>query len=138
MNERHLQGAVIDLCKLYGIAWYHTYDSRNSVAGWPDLALCGAGGFMLRELKTERGELTSDQDEWGFRLRNAGVNWDVWRPDDLRSGRIERELTAIRGPRIAPREPGKPCVRCGQSPRRPGGALCPFCDEKVDELVATL
>lgn len=110
MNERQFQGAVIDLCKLYGIAWYHTYDSRNSVAGWPDLALCGAGGFMLRELKTERGELTSDQDEWGFRLRNAGVNWDVWRPADLRSGRIERELMAIR--RSAPMPPRVQADRC--------------------------
>jgi hypothetical protein len=141
MNERQFQGAVIDLCKLYGIAWYHTYDSRNSVPGWPDLALCGPGGFMLRELKTDRGELTSDQDEWGFMLRNAGVNWDVWRPGDLHSGRIERELMAISGPRldlVVPPEPGKPCVRCGQLPRQPDGALCVRCDEKVDELVAAL
>src|SRR5262249_26560390 len=32
----------------------------------------------------------------GSMLRNAGVSWDVWRPDDLQSGRIQRELEAIR------------------------------------------
>lgn len=96
MTERHLQGAVIDLCRFLCIAWYHTADSRRSVKGWPDLALCGARGFMLRELKTARGGLTSEQEEWGFMLRNAGVNWDVWRPCDLESGRIERELQGIR------------------------------------------
>src|SRR5215831_5283134 len=98
MTERQLQGAVIDLCELYGIAWYHTYDSRNSKPGWPDLALCGPRGFMLRELKTEQGTLSSDQDEWGFLLRNVGVDWDVWRPADLLSGRIERELMEIGRP----------------------------------------
>lgn len=32
----------------------------------------------------------------------------------------------------------QPCVRCEQSPRLPSGALCAWCDEKVDELVAAL
>ena len=51
---------------------------------------------MLRELKTEKGRLTKDQQAWGSRLRDAGVSWDVWRPADLHSGRIQRELEAIR------------------------------------------
>jgi hypothetical protein len=96
VKETHLQGAVIDLCRLYGVAWYHAYSSRRSVPGWPDLALCGARGFLLRELKSASGTLTPEQDEWGLMLRNAGVSWDVWRPDDLHSGRIQNELQAIR------------------------------------------
>lgn len=96
MKEAHLQGAVIDMCRLFGVAWYHAYSSRRSVPGWPDLALCGSRGFMLRELKAPSGRLTSDQQQWGLTLRAAGVSWDVWRPDDLRSGRIERELLEIR------------------------------------------
>ena len=91
-----LQASVVQLCKLFGIAYYHTFDSRRSAKGWPDLAICGKRGFIARELKTERGQLTRDQQEWGSRLRNAGVSWDVWRPDDLHSGRIQRELEAIR------------------------------------------
>ena len=96
MTESQFQDTVVALCKLLGVAWYHPYFSRRSAAGWPDLALCGSRGFMLRELKTENGRLTRDQQEWGSRLRNAGVSWDVWRPDDLRSGRIQHELLDIR------------------------------------------
>ncbi len=96
VTEQHLQGAVIDLCKLYGIAWYHPYFSRRSVPGWPDLALCGVHGFITRELKTERAKTTEEQERWGWMLRQAGISWAIWRPDDLKSGRIQRELLAIR------------------------------------------
>lgn len=96
MTEEQFQRTVIAMCKLFGVAWYHPYFSRRSAAGWPDLALCGDRGFLLRELKTEKGRLTRDQQTWGARLRNAGVSWDVWRPVDLHSGRIQRELETIR------------------------------------------
>lgn len=96
MTEKQLQAAVIDMCKIYGIAVYHTYDSRRSVPGWPDLALCGAHRFITRELKNEYGKVTPEQEEWGWMLRQAGISWDIWRPDDLRAGRIQRELLAIR------------------------------------------
>lgn len=96
MTEAQFQNTVVAMCKLLGVASYHPFFSRKSAAGWPDLALCGDNGFLLRELKTERGRLTRDQEEWGFKLQKAGVDWDVWRPDDLMSGRIQRELQAIK------------------------------------------
>jgi hypothetical protein len=96
VTESQLQDAVIGLCKLFGIAWYHPYFSRRSVPGWPDLALCGVRGFMLRELKTEKGRVTPDQQRWGHLLRQAGQSWDVWRPADLHGGRVQAELEAIR------------------------------------------
>lgn len=96
MTEAQFQDTVIALCKLLGVAWYHPFFSRRSAAGWPDLALCGDSGFLLRELKTDSGRLTLDQQEWGARLRKAGQDWDVWRPGDLQSGRIQLELEAIR------------------------------------------
>jgi hypothetical protein len=49
----------------------------------------------MRELKTEHGKVTPAQENWGDWLRLAGVDWGVWRPADLRSGRIQRELMAI-------------------------------------------
>lgn len=91
-----LQASVIQLCKLFGIAYYHTFDSRRSAKGWPDLAICGKRGFIARELKTERGKVTPEQARWGLMLRAVGVSWDVWRPEDLHSGRIQRELSDIR------------------------------------------
>lgn len=96
MTERMFQASVIQLCQLFGLAYYHTYDSRRSAKGWPDLAICGKRGFIARELKAERGTVTPDQEKWGTLLREAGVSWDVWRPEDLQSGRIENELRAIR------------------------------------------
>lgn len=96
MTEAQLQAAVTDLCKLLGVHYYHPYDSRRSVPGWPDLTLCGTKGLIFRELKTATGRLTSAQTEWGMRLRQAGQSWHVWRPEDLRSGRVQRELAAIR------------------------------------------
>lgn len=96
MNEQRLQAAVIDMCKIFGIACYHTYNSQRSAPGWPDLALCGARRFITRELKSEYGKVTPEQEHWGWMLRQAGIGWEVWRPDDLRSGRIQRELLEIR------------------------------------------
>lgn len=95
-DEAQFQDLVVALCKHLDIACYHPYFSRKSAAGWPDLALCGSRGFMLRELKTDKGRLTRQQQEWGVKLRNVDVSWDVWRPDDLASGRIQRELLAIK------------------------------------------
>jgi len=96
VTEKQLQAAVIEMCRVYGIACYHTYNSERSVPGWPDLALCGARGFITRELKAEYGKTTIEQEHWGWLLRQAGVSWDIWRPDDLRSGRVQRELLSIR------------------------------------------
>lgn len=95
MSEQALQQAVIQLARLLGIEWYHTHDSRRSRKGFPDLVLCGSR-LLYRELKTQVGKLTTEQEQWGARLKRAGQSWDVWRPDDLQSGRILDELMAIR------------------------------------------
>lgn len=95
MPEAALQKAVTDLCKLLGIWWYHVGDSRRDRAGWPDLALIGRR-LIYRELKTDSGTLRIEQAEVGARMRRAGVDWAVWRPADLRSGKILAELEAIR------------------------------------------
>lgn len=83
------------LCQLLGIRWYHTNDSRRSPSGWPDLVLCGRG-VLYRELKSEDGRLSPAQRQWGSWLTAAGCDWAVWRPCDLHSGVIMRQLGAIR------------------------------------------
>lgn len=114
MNEQDLQAEVVNLCRTFGVFWYHANSSRHCVRGWPDLALCGPGGFMLRELKLAHGELSKEQVEWGTLLRKAGVNWEVWRPADLRSGRIEHELMEIgEAPSSAVNHRLTACVICG-------------------------
>lgn len=96
MPEDALQAAVIDLCKLRRVLWYHAYRPLFDQRGWPDLALAGKRGAMFRELKREGENPTAEQAEWGRRLLAAGLDWDVWRPADLASGRILREIDAIR------------------------------------------
>ncbi len=85
------------LCKLLGVRYYHPYDSRRTVPGFPDLVLVGTHALAFRELKSESGTLRPEQREWGYALRAIGHDWDVWRPSDLDSGRIAGELAALMG-----------------------------------------
>lgn len=96
MAEKTLDAHVRVICRDLGLLVYHTFDSRRSTAGFPDLVVVGPGGVLFRELKTQKGRLTPAQVMWGDALRAAGVNWGVWRPADLVSGRVAQELAAVR------------------------------------------
>ena len=95
MTEAQLQAAVIKLCKLYGLRYHHQKISIGSIAGWPDLVIVGRQ-LIFRELKSETGKVTGQQVEWRDVLGRAGQDWALWRPSDLASGRIVRELEVIR------------------------------------------
>lgn len=96
MQEAALQDAVIKLCKLLGIWHHHHYDSRRSTPGVPDLLLIGRKDALWRELKRNGRNATAIQSDVGRRMQYIGWDWDVWRPVDLHSGRILRELEGIR------------------------------------------
>jgi hypothetical protein len=85
------------LCKQLGVRYYHPYDSRRCVPGFPDLVLVGTRGLIFRELKSRTGIVEPAQREWGYALHATGHDWDVWRPSDLASGRIAVELAALMG-----------------------------------------
>lgn len=85
------------LCRVLGVRYFHPYDSRRCVPGFPDLVLVGSDGAAFRELKTESGTLRPERRDWGRALRAAGHDWDVWRPSDLASGRVAVELAALMG-----------------------------------------
>ena len=82
MTEAELQNAVIDLCKLLNIAYYHTYNSRRSVAGFPDLVLV-KDRIIFVELKSEKGRLSPSQRQWRDDIQGAGGEWWLVRPSDL-------------------------------------------------------
>lgn len=107
MSEDDLLKAVLDMARVFGIMSAHFRPAQTKRGNWvtavqgdgkgyPDLTLVGPGGVLFRELKSAKGTCSPEQGTWLASLIAAGVDAAVWRPDDLKSGRIERELRAIR------------------------------------------
>lgn len=88
VSEREFQSAVLELAGWCGWRCYHTYDSRRSEAGFPDLVMVRDGRLVVAELKSERGRVSAEQQGWleAFGLVAAGsagrVRVCVWRPAD--------------------------------------------------------
>lgn len=88
--DAHVRRLIRDL----GLAAYHTRDSRGSARGYPDWTITGSR-VLFRELKTQRGKVTAEQQQWLDALTAAGADAGVWRPADLLDGTIAAELAAI-------------------------------------------
>ncbi len=82
MTEAAFQKMVITLARLCGWRVYHTYDSRRSQAGFPDLVLIRGQLLLFVELKTDTGRVTAEQKAWLAALAEAGQDVWVWRPAD--------------------------------------------------------
>ncbi|WP_300613239.1 hypothetical protein [Trebonia sp.] len=101
MSEAALQDHVRALCDGLGLAVQHVHDPRRSwLPGWPDLTVIGSR-VIYRELKSEQGTVSAEQRDVGQRLTDAGQDWAVWRPAQLLSGEIGRQLASITGHQIA-------------------------------------
>lgn len=84
-SEKEFQAQVVQLAKLTGHLCYHTFDSRRSEPGFPDLVIIKPGMFrpLFVELKTESGKLSWPQEGWGKALRVCpGADYRIWRPSD--------------------------------------------------------
>jgi len=82
-TEAEFMSAVVDLATLTGWTTYHTYDSRRSNHGFPDLVLVRPPKLVFAELKREKGKPTKPQDAWLALLsRIPGVGAFLWRPSD--------------------------------------------------------
>ncbi len=103
MTERELQDAVIETARLLGWKVAHWRPARTAHgwrtpvqadgAGWPDLTLVRRGRIVFAELKTGRGKLTDEQQQWLDALSGCGLETHVWRPADWTAGRIIGALT---------------------------------------------
>lgn len=96
--ERGVRRILKDLEKQHRkVLAYHVWSSKNSAAGYPDWCFCGSSGVMWRELKRQAEDPTPDQQEWLDALTKAGMDAGTWRPSDLLSRRVARELAALAG-----------------------------------------
>jgi len=92
MTEKKLQGTVVELAQLTGWLCYHTYSSRRSEPGFPDLTLVRRDRVVFVELKTRTGRLRPAQIQWVEALRATAAEVYVWRPEHWFDGTIERCL----------------------------------------------
>ena len=82
-SEESFQRRVLELARWMGWSAYHTFDSRGSQPGFPDLVLVRAPRVIFAELKkdTARRQLPLHQAWWHAQLeRCPGIETYVWRP----------------------------------------------------------
>lgn len=89
IGEKEFQAKVIEYAESRGFLCYHTFDSRRSKAGFPDL-VCVRERAVWIELKAESGTLSKAQREWRDALKRAGAEWWEFRPSDWET--IKEEL----------------------------------------------
>ena len=77
-SEEKMNETIRDYCKQAKLLHYHTHRSDRSEPGFPDWVIIGRSGVHFAEFKRWDGDLTEDQAEWIWKLRNTGYNgWVV-------------------------------------------------------------
>lgn len=99
MSEATLQINILGFAvESLGYLAYHTYDSRRSQPGFPDLVLVHSRQqrLIFAELKKETGRQSNEQKLWEGHLRvirsAVPLEFYLWRPTDWLSGRIGQIL----------------------------------------------
>ncbi|WP_258069654.1 VRR-NUC domain-containing protein [Arthrobacter sp. SX1312] len=94
LSEKDFQERVVQTAKLLGWMTYHTYDSRRSEPGFPDLVMIHRvrETILVRELKSMKGKTTLPQQQWLAAFALLGIDSGVWRPDGILDGSIVETL----------------------------------------------
>ncbi|MGL3804705.1 VRR-NUC domain-containing protein [Paeniglutamicibacter sp. R2-26] len=94
-SEKEFQDQVVEAAKALGWLVYHTHDSRRSEPGFPDLVLVHERKktVLYRELKTQKGKASVDQEKWLRVLSAVGSDAGLWRPEQWLSRQIHSELS---------------------------------------------
>lgn len=84
MTEKQFQQDVLDLATKLGYSHYHTFNSRRSDPGFPDLVLChrDKARILFVECKLDDTKTTPAQDHWHDTLAWCDQEVYVWRPKD--------------------------------------------------------
>ena len=81
--EKDLQQQVEQLLRLFCWRYYHTWNSRRSAQGFPDLIALRRERHLVAELKKEGGEPTPEQQNWLDEFEEVGFEVYIWRPADV-------------------------------------------------------
>mgnify|MGYP001558575185 CR=1 FL=1 len=102
MTESQLQRSVIEMARTFGWRIHHCRPGMDRKgrwatpiqgdAGFVDLILLRGGRAMAVELKSERGRLTWQQEEWLAAFRETGCETYVWQPRNWLAGECEAVL----------------------------------------------
>ena len=92
MTEKQLQNNILQLASLSGWLAYHTFNSRRSEPGFPDLVLARRDRLLFAELKSAKGRLTSEQKAWAAALKETSAEIYLWRPKDWIDGTVQSIL----------------------------------------------
>lgn len=79
--EKQIQSAIVDIARLLGWRVYHTFDSRKSEAGFPDLVLV-RDRVIYAEVKRSGQKPRPSQVDWLNALSRAGAEVYLWTEDD--------------------------------------------------------
>lgn len=83
LSEKEYQAHIVAAAQTLGWTIYHTYNSRRSTRGFPDLVLVRPPRVIFAEVKTLKGEVTPVQGYWRDDLEACpGVEYYLWRPKD--------------------------------------------------------
>ena len=82
ITEKQLDATLKDLALMLGWKVYHTFNSKFSVAGFPDWTLVRER-IVFIENKRMQGKMSQAQEEWRDAILSAGGEWDLLRPDGL-------------------------------------------------------
>jgi hypothetical protein len=86
ISEAQFQAQVVELAEWLGWRTYHTFDSRRSNPGFPDLTLVRDGRLVMAELKDDTEKPTPEQLAWYAELllvQDAAPDvfaTRIWRP----------------------------------------------------------
>lgn len=85
-DEAEFQAAVIKQARAWGWLVYHTYDSRRSEEGFPDLLMLRRDRQIAAELKrSSKEKLSRAQQKWAHGFQAAGGkthHYYVWSPEN--------------------------------------------------------
>lgn len=95
MTHEELQQHVESECIALGHWFYAPRNSMTAQRGWPDLVILGSRGALFAELKSADGRRTRPQIQVALRLRQAGLQYRLWRPEHWDDGTIARELETL-------------------------------------------